>query len=115
MATRRQCEQAIKQLATALSRIDPEFRRQRLPARDVALVVSDLDLAFSGRIDGEGLHDVAAVSIDDVQGVPVRFTASSDDVVAIGRRPASFPTAWVRGRVRVHAGLRDLIELRRLL
>ncbi|HVA60015.1 MAG TPA: hypothetical protein VNG13_05695 [Mycobacteriales bacterium] len=115
MATRKECERAIGQLCDALEQLDPEVRRNHLPERQLSLVVTDLDLAYVGRLDGDGLHGVVPAAMEDAKQAHVRFTATSDDLVAIGRHPPAFPGAWIRGRVAVHASFRDLLELRRLL
>lgn len=115
MATRRQVETAIRQLATALDRVDPKLREQLIQPRTVSLVVPDLDLAYTAKLDGGGLTEVAAADEGAARQAEVRFVAPSEEVVRIGPRPAGFVSAWVQGKVRVHAGLRDLLELRRLV
>jgi hypothetical protein len=45
----------------------------------------------------------------------IRFTARSDDVVAIAKDPGSFARAWLSGRLKVEGSLLDLLYLRRLL
>ena|SRR5579884_743252 len=115
MATRRQCELALRQLASWLDQVDPEVRRRRVPARTVSLLVPDLDLAYRGVLDADGLREVVPVPPVQAMSAQVRFRADSDEVVNIGRRPAAFVPALAQGRVRVHAGLRDLLELRRFV
>jgi hypothetical protein len=45
----------------------------------------------------------------------VRFTAKSDDLVAIAEDPGSFGRAWLTGRLKVEASILDLLRLRKLL
>ena len=45
----------------------------------------------------------------------IRFTAKSDDVVAIAKDPGGFARAWLSGKIKVEGSLLDLLYLRRLL
>lgn len=45
----------------------------------------------------------------------IRFTANSDDVLAIAADPGSFARAWLSGRLKVEGNFFDLLHLRRLL
>lgn len=115
MANREQCDAAVRRLVAALDEMDPESRRKLIPPRDVSLVVPDLDLAYVGRLDGDGVQHWAAAEGEAADAAEIRFSARSDELVRISERPASFVSAWAHGRVSVHAALRDLLELRRLL
>jgi hypothetical protein len=112
VASRAAVETAIDQLGAALASLDPQVRRRRVPARRVSLYVSDLDLTFTARLGPEGLTDVAEAAAGTARAAPVRFVTDSDTLVQVGRQPGRFPRAWLHGRVRVHAGIRDLWELR---
>ena len=45
----------------------------------------------------------------------VRLTALSDVVLELADDLGAFPRAWLSGRVKVHASMRDLLRLRKLL
>src|SRR5262249_19736693 len=45
----------------------------------------------------------------------VRFTAKSDDLVAIADDPGSIGRAWLRGRLKVDASIWDILRLRKIL
>ena len=64
--------------------------------------VPDLGLLFVTRLGPDGADPVeeAAPGSPPAQ---VRFTANSDDLVAIASDPASFARAWLTGRLRVEA------------
>jgi hypothetical protein len=115
VADLQECEEALDRLAGALNRVDPQVRRARLPARRLSLHVPDLGAAWEAVIDGDGLHDLRAVEVRCAARAEVRFTAPSDQVVAVADAPSRFLSAWLRGRVTVAARARDLMELRRLL
>jgi hypothetical protein len=44
----------------------------------------------------------------------IRLTMSSDDLVALTDGRLSFGPAWASGRIKLEAGLRDLLRLRKL-
>ena len=43
------------------------------------------------------------------------LTASSDTVVELAGNVSAFPKAWLTGKVKVQASMRDLLRLRKLL
>ena len=45
----------------------------------------------------------------------IRLTMSSDDLVDLTEGRLSFGPAWASGRVKLEAGLRDMLRLRTLL
>ena len=51
----------------------------------------------------------------DVARADIRLTMTSDDLVALTSGELSFGPAWATGRVKLEAGLRDLLRLRKLL
>ena len=56
--------------------------------------------------------------VPDGPSVPkadIRLTMASDDLVALTDGRLQFGPAWATGRVRLEAGLRDLLRLRKLL
>jgi hypothetical protein len=110
------CEKALQRLGAALAKVDPDIRARRVPERTLTLRVSDLDVQFAGRLGPDGLTELRRVA--DLDGNPdpdVRLEADSGTVVEVADHPARFATAWLRGRIKVQAGVRDLLELRRLL
>jgi len=115
MASAQQCRAALDALAHTLARLDPATRERYIPHRTASVTVTDLGLAYGGHVSPDGvtrLHEMDAPEAAAAQG---RFAAHSDVVVEIGQRPAAFPHEWLRGRVSVRAGWRDLLELRSLL
>jgi putative sterol carrier protein len=45
----------------------------------------------------------------------IRLTMSSDDLMALTAGELSFAPAWASGRIKLEAGLRDMLRLRSLL
>jgi hypothetical protein len=76
--------------------------------------VSDLGITYLTRLGPHGADPIKEVD----RGSPpaqIRFTARSDDVVAISKDPGSFARAWLSGRLKVEGSFLDLLHLRRLL
>ena len=84
--------------------------------RSLSCRLPDLDQVLLGRLaDGsvQGLHAVA----DDgsVPRADIRLTMTSDDLLALTDGRLSFGPAWATGRVKLEAGLRDMLRLRKIL
>ena len=45
----------------------------------------------------------------------IRMTAKSDEVVALAEQPMNIARAWMSGRIKIEASMKDLFRLRRLL
>ncbi|MFI6349230.1 sterol-binding protein [Streptomyces sp. NPDC050560] len=115
MATIQECRAALDRLS----------RRMAAPAggvpgtagldRSLSCHVTDLDTTFTGR-----LRDGSIEVEDTVGGAPsrraqIRIAATGDDLVAMVDGELNFARAWGSGRVRLEAGVRDLLRLRKLL
>lgn len=112
MATQHECEHALHELATALNGLDASTRAGSVPSRTVSFTVPDLNTTWRGRLDGDGLHDLSTESGEKAQ---LRVEVSSDELVALSKVPKDFLSAWMRGRVKIRAHPKDLLQLRRLI
>ena len=84
--------------------------------RSLSCRLTDLDTVVLGRLSGGAIRDRHVVP--DGPGVPkadIRLTMSSDDLLALTSGRLSFAPAWASGRVKLEAGLRDMLRLRSLL
>ncbi len=84
--------------------------------RSVSCRLTDLQQVVQGRLASGAARDMTAVP--DGPGVPkadIRLTMSSDDLIALTDGDLSFGSAWASGRVKLEAGLRDMLRLRSLL
>ena len=112
MATMDQC-------MTALNGILGDLARNPAAAgldRSLSCRLTDLDQVVLGRLSSGAVRDLHAVP--DGPAVPkadIRLTMTSDDLVALTDGHLSFGSAWAGGRVKLEAGLRDLLRLRKLL
>ncbi|WP_239520736.1 SCP2 sterol-binding domain-containing protein [Blastococcus saxobsidens] len=84
--------------------------------RSLSCRLTDLEQVVLGRLSSGAVRDLHAV--EDGPGVPkadIRLTMTSDDLVALTDGTLSFGSAWAGGRVKLEAGLRDMLRLRKLL
>lgn len=113
MASLEQCEAALQELAARLDGYPHEQRRSHIPDRTLELVLLDLGVAYRGR-----LHDGRLVDITQSWGGPkadVALTMTSDDLIDLTEKRLTFSHAWATGRLRLDAGWRDLLRLRKLM
>lgn len=116
MATVEECRESIEVLAAALDEVEPAVRARVIPARTVTCLVRDLDVVFGARLDAHGVHDLRHTpSPDSFEAGQVRVTLTSDELVALAAGTDDFLHAWLRGRITVAAGVRDLLRLRALV
>ena len=108
MASVEECEQALHRLAGRLQRADGATKG-RIETRSVACRLTALSVAFAGTLRDGGLHDIA---LADAPKAQITLTMSSDDLLALSDGSLSLPSAWAGGRVRIDAGILDLIRLR---
>jgi hypothetical protein len=114
MSTKADVEAALERLSQAADVLD-DATRQRIPDRSVSVHLLDLDAAYAGRFAGGLLSDVAAVDPESAKNATFRLTCSSDDFIALIDGELGFGPAWASGRIRISAGWRDLLELRKFL
>ncbi len=113
MATTEQCRKALEGLASRLKTdVDEDERRQHAFDRTLSCHVPDLDVTFAGALQDGHIVDITT---DPSPKAQIRITAQSDDLVALTDGGLSFGPAWLSGRVKVEAGVRDLLKLRSML
>lgn len=115
MATIEECRAALEKLSDNMQSAEGDVRTAAALDRSVSCHITDLDVTFVGRLTG-GRIEVA----DTLQGPPrekaqIRLAMAGDDLVALVDGELHFAKAWGSGRVRLEAGLRDLLSLRKLL
>jgi predicted lipid carrier protein YhbT len=114
MATAEQCQQALEQLTARIYQLDESARAAHLRDRTLSCRIPDLGVTYVTTLRPDGADPVTAAA----NGAPpaqVRFTARSDDVLAIAGNPGSFATSWLTGRLKIEGSLSDLLYLRKLL
>jgi predicted lipid carrier protein YhbT len=114
MATAEECRKALESLTARISQMNPQDRATQLADRTLSCKVSDLGMIFLTRLGPAGADPVREATAADA-AAQIRFTASSDDVVAIAADPGIFARAWLTGRLKVEGNLLDLLQLRKLM
>jgi predicted lipid carrier protein YhbT len=112
MATLAQCRTALEDLAARLRMVDEDDRKRHAFDRSLSCHVPDLDVTFSGQLSDGHIVDITT---DPAPRAQIRMTAASDDLVALTAGDLNFGQAWLAGRVKVEAGVRDLLKLRSML
>lgn len=108
MATVEQCEEALQELADRLAASESS-RRQIGFDRSLTCTIRDLDVIFAGRLKDGQLVDVGRTTSRQAQ---IRLAMNSDDLLALVDGRLKMASAWATGRVKVDAGVRDLLKLR---
>jgi len=112
MATVEACRAALVRLAERMAANAAETRQKLDFDRTVACRVTDLGVAFHGRLkDG---HIIGLADGDDPTA-KVKLTANSDDLVALLNGELPVASAWDSGRVKLDASFLDLVKLRKLM
>lgn len=111
MATKQECEQAFAELAAKLGDVDEKTRKKVVLDRSVAARITDLDTTFQGQLRDGGLHDIHEVAKADAQ---ITLTMTSDTLLALTDGSQGFAGAWASGKLKIDAGVRDLLKLRSL-
>lgn len=114
MATAEECRRALEGLTDRLSQLDAQARQTHLVDRTLSCHVSDLGITFLTQLGQHGADPIIEGS-DGHPAAQIRFTAKSDDVLAIAADPGTFARAWLSGRLKVEGNFFDLLSLRRLL
>ena len=84
--------------------------------RSLSCRIPDLGQIVRGRLSRGAVHELRAEPEDQSQEkADIRLTMASDDLIALTDGRLSFGSAWATGRVKLEAGLRDILRLRKLL
>lgn len=107
MASLEECHAALERLASRLT--DHRDHKHAAFDRSLSCTVPDLGVTFSGRLsDGH----LSGITTEPAERAQLRLTADSDDLVAMTDGHLNVAQAWLSGRIKVEAGVRDLLKLR---
>jgi hypothetical protein len=115
MANPEECRAALEQLSRNLAKADGNVRSAAALDRSLSCRLTDLDLTFTGVLREGRIQEVAQYPGPPTAKADIRLTMTSDDLVALVGGRLNFAAAWAAGRVKLEAGLRDLLRLRTLL
>jgi hypothetical protein len=113
MSSAQECQEALRKLAGRLTEMSPAERDEYFGNRSISVTVPDLGVVFMSRL-GAG-DDPVREAAPGEPPAEIRLTANSDEVIALAQSPMNIARAWVSGRVKIEASMRDLFRLRRLL
>jgi hypothetical protein len=113
MASAEDCRVALQKLAGRLSELSPNERDQYFGNRTISVTAPDLGVTFVTRL-GAGDDPVTEAAPGDPPA-DIRMTANSDEVLSLAEQPMNIARAWMSGRVKIEASMKDLFRLRRLL
>ncbi|MFE4861071.1 SCP2 sterol-binding domain-containing protein [Streptomyces sp. NPDC056670] len=115
MATMEECRDALDRLSDNLARARGDVRAAATLDRSLSCHITDLDVTFAGRLRGGRIEVLDTAPGRPREKAQIRLAMKGDDLVALVAGDLNFAKAWASGRVRLEAGLRDLLHLRTLL
>ena len=84
--------------------------------RSVSCRLTDLDEVVMGRLSAGSVRDLHVLPHGpEVPKADIRLTMASDDLIAMTDGRLHFGKAWASGKVKLEAGLRDILRLRKVL
>ena len=113
MKSAEECREALQKLAGRLAELNPADRDEYFGNRSISVTIPDLGVTYVTNM-GKGDDPVHEVGPDDPLA-DLRMTANSDEVVALAESPMNIARAWMAGRVKIEASMKDLFRLRKLL
>ncbi|WP_433608348.1 SCP2 sterol-binding domain-containing protein [Dactylosporangium sp. CA-139114] len=112
MATVEECRAALEKLAERLAANAAQARQKLDFDRTLACRVTDLNVAFHGRLQDGQITDLTD---GDDPRAKIKLTSTGDDLVALVNGRLNAMQAWTSGRIKIEAGMMDLLKLRKLL
>lgn len=109
MASVEQCRAALEQLVSGLGTSSSAQQRTQSFDRTISCHVPDLGVTFSGRLSN---GEVSGLTTDPAPRAQIRLTVASDDLVALTGGRLTAGDAWRTGRLKVSAGMMDLLKLK---
>jgi hypothetical protein len=111
--TAEECHEALQKLAGRLSELKPEERAEYFGNRTVSVAVTDLGVTFVTML-GAGDDPVREAAPGEL-AADIRIAANSDQVISLAQQPMNIARAYISGKVKIEASMKDILRLRRLL
>ena len=112
MASVDECRQALAALAARMDANVAETNAKIDLDRPLACTITDLGVAFHGRLVAGRLIGLAD---GDDPAAKIRLTTTSDDLVSLVAGDLDLARSWANGRIKISANPFDLLKLRKLL
>jgi hypothetical protein len=113
MHSAEECREALQKLAGRLADLSPAERENYFGNRTISVTIPDLGVAYATRL-GTG-DDPVHETVPGDPPADIRLTADSDEVVSLAESPMNIARAWMNGRIKIEASMKDLFRLRKLL
>ncbi len=113
MSSAEECRAALQKLAGRLSEMSPAERDQYFGNRTISVTIPDLNVTYV-TVLGAG-NDPVRAAVPGEPPADIRMTAKGDEVIALAEQPMNIARAWMTGRIKIEASVKDLFRLRRLL
>jgi hypothetical protein len=113
VATVEDCERALHELADRINGSGPHEHRF---TRSLSCSLPDLGAMFTGQLNEGRLVDIARAPDEQAEDerADIRLSMASDDLVELVAGRLNLASAWASGRVRINAGVMDMMRLRSL-
>ncbi|GLF96125.1 SCP2 sterol-binding domain-containing protein [Streptomyces yaizuensis] len=115
MATMDECRSALQRLSDKLTRSEGDVRDAAALDRSLSCHIRDLDTTFTGRLKGGTITVLDTLTGPPREKAEIRLAMTGDDLVALVDGELDFARSWASGRIKLEAGFRDLLRLRKLL
>jgi putative sterol carrier protein len=112
MATVDEVRNVLEKLAGKVARKSDELNLEDDFERTLAVEVTDLGQAFSAKLAGGKLTDLLDGDAPDAE---VRIIIGSDDLIALSKKELKPAKAFLTGKIKVKASVKDLAKLRKAL
>jgi hypothetical protein len=112
VATVEECDRAINALAARFG-ADGGERSGGLD-RSVSATITDVGLRYRGHLH-DGVLDGIRPEGEDEGPAQIRLTMSSDDLLALAGDELPLGSAWLSGKLKVHASFPDMLRLRSMM
>ena len=113
MKSAEECREALQKLAGRLAELNPDDRDEYFGNRSISVTIPDLGVTYATTLGG-GDDPVREVAPGEPPA-DIRLTANSDTTSSLAESPMNIARAWMAGRVKIEASMRDLFRLRKLL
>ncbi|MFC3495608.1 SCP2 sterol-binding domain-containing protein [Glycomyces rhizosphaerae] len=112
MATVDECRNVLEKMAGKVSKKSDELQLEDDFERTLAVEITDLNQVFSAKLAGGKLTDLLDGDAPDAE---VRISLDSEALIRIAKKEIKPAKAFLRGRIKVKASVKDLAKLRKAL
>jgi putative sterol carrier protein len=112
MATVDECRNVLEKLSGKVAAKSGDFADLSDFERTLVCDITDLDVSFQGTLTNGKLDGVTEGDNPDAD---VRVSVASDDLIALSQKQLKPAKAFLTGKVKVKANVKDLNKLRKAL